>query len=261
MLGYHIVEFDRPVAPGESFELRFTVEYGQPGFVNRGSETRLVENGSFFNNGDFFPTFGYEDGRELKERGDRRKYELPPVPRWPKADDLQARRNNYVSRDADWVDFETTVSTSNDQIAIAPGYLQKDWVEGDRHYFHYKMDSPIFHFYAYLSARYAVKKDRWNDVAIEIYYDPKHEYNVGRMIDGIKKSLDYYTREFGPYQHRQMRILEFPLYAAVRAGLPQYRALLRKHRLHRQDRRRRGHRLRLLRHRPRGGAPVVGPTR
>lgn len=219
-LGYHIVEFDPPIPPGGTFDLHFEVAYGQPGFVNDRADTRLVENGTFFNNGDFFPTFGYQDGRELKERGDRRKYGLPPVARWPKADDLFARRNNYVSNDADWVDFETTVSTSADQIAVAPGYLQKEWTEGGRRYFHYKMDSPIFHFYAYLSARYAVKKDRWNDVAIEIYYDPQHEYNVGRMIDGIKKSLDYYTREFGPYQHRQMRILEFPRYQRFAQAFP-----------------------------------------
>ena len=30
------------------------------------------------------------------------------------------------------------------------------------------------------SARYAVRKDRWNDVAIEIYYQPGHEYNLER---------------------------------------------------------------------------------
>jgi aminopeptidase N len=33
------------------------------------------------------------------------------------------------------------------------------------------------------------------------------------MIGAVKKSLDYYTAEFGPYQHRQVRILEFPRYA------------------------------------------------
>jgi hypothetical protein len=33
------------------------------------------------------------------------------------------------------------------------------------------------------------------------------------MVGAVKKSLDYYTAEFGPYQHRQVRILEFPRYA------------------------------------------------
>jgi aminopeptidase N len=32
------------------------------------------------------------------------------------------------------------------------------------------------------------------------------------MIDAVKKSLEYYTTNFGPYQHRQVRIIEFPGY-------------------------------------------------
>ena len=32
-----------------------------------------------------------------------------------------ARARNYITRDADWIDFDATVSTAPDQIAIAPG--------------------------------------------------------------------------------------------------------------------------------------------
>ncbi len=41
---------------------------------------------------------------------------------------------------------------------------------------------------------------------------PKHAYNVDRMIDATRKSLDYSTTNFSPYQHKQVRILEFPRY-------------------------------------------------
>ena len=37
-----------------------------------------------------------------------------------------------------------------------------------------------------------------------------HDYNVERMIRSIKSSLDYYTANFSPYQHKQVRIIEFP---------------------------------------------------
>jgi ABC-2 type transport system permease protein len=46
---------------------------------------------------------------------------------------LYSKKNNYISSDADWLSFETTVSTWN-QTAIAPGYLQKQWKDG-RNYF------------------------------------------------------------------------------------------------------------------------------
>ena len=50
-------------------------------------------------------------------------------------------------------------------------------------------------------------------MSLEVYYDAKHPYNVDRMIESAKKSLDYYSTHFSPYQFRQLRILEFPNYA------------------------------------------------
>ena len=218
--GYTIYQLDRPLAPGEEMELRFDLTVDNPGFRNNGSDTSIVYNGTFFNNRQYFPSFGYNEGAQLLNRNKRRKYDLPPVHRVAKVDDLFARRNHVIANDSDWIDFETVVSTRADQIAIAPGYLQKEWAEGDRRYFHYKMDSPILHFYAYLSAAYEVKRDRHGDVAIEIYHHPGHDYNLDRMIDSIKKSLDYLEAEFSPYQHRQMRILEFPRYQRFAQSFP-----------------------------------------
>ncbi|MEP2510218.1 MAG: M1 family aminopeptidase, partial [Reichenbachiella sp.] len=45
-----------------------------------------------------------------------------------------------------------------------------------------------------------------------IYYHKGHEYNLARMIKGMKRSLAYYSEHFSPYQYRQMRILESPIY-------------------------------------------------
>ncbi len=218
--GYVIYALERPLAPGEEAEMRFDLTIDNPGFRNNGSDTSIVYNGTFFNNRQYFPSFGYNEGAQLLDRNLRRKYDLAPVHRMAKVDDLFARRNSVIAIDSDWIDFETVVSTHADQIAVAPGYLQKEWTEGDRRYFHYKMDAPILHFYAYLSADYEVVRDRHGDVAIEIYYHPGHEYNLDRMIDSIKKSLDYFEANFSPYQHRQMRILEFPRYQSFAQSFP-----------------------------------------
>src|SRR5699024_4256613 len=89
--------------------------------------------------------------------------------------------------------------------------LQKEWVENGRRYFHYSMgDQKILNFYAYNSGKYEVEKDKWNDINIEIYYSKKHPFNIDRMVSGLKKSFDYFTKEFGPYQFNQVRIIEFP---------------------------------------------------
>jgi aminopeptidase N len=131
-----------------------------------------------------------------------------------KLEDKAAQRNTMFGADADWINFETTVSTSGDQIALAPGYLQKSCKENGRNVFQYKMDRKMMPFFAYLSANWQVKKGDWHGIPIEIYYDRKHAYNVDRMISATQKSLDYYTAQFTPYQHKQVRILEFPNYAS-----------------------------------------------
>jgi ABC-2 type transport system permease protein len=219
-LGYAVYRLARPLAPGEQTTLSYDLAVESRGFRNNGAVTNVVANGTFFNSFDYFPHLGYSRDRELRDPNERRRHGLPPVVRMPKLEDEGARRNNQLSLEADWLTFDTTVSTSPDQVAIAPGYLQKEWTAGGRRYFHYKMDAPILGFWAYLSARYQVKRDRWNDVAIEVYYHPGHDYNVDRMIHGVKKSLDYFTMHFGPYQHRQVRILEFPRYARFAQSFP-----------------------------------------
>ena len=211
-LGYAIYRLKTPLAPGASMAFDFDLEYAPRGFTNEPSGQFLAANGSFFNS-QVLPHFGYQPDVQLTDRGDRRKYGLPPdVPRMPALGDAKARGDNYVSRDADWVDFQTTVSTAPDQTALAPGYLTKTWTAGGRRYFTYVMDRPMLDFYSWLSARYAVKKDNFEGIAIEVYYDPDHPWNIDRMIQAAKDSLAYYQARFTPYQYRQLRILEFPNY-------------------------------------------------
>ncbi|HYS78663.1 MAG TPA: M1 family aminopeptidase, partial [Candidatus Dormibacteraeota bacterium] len=219
-LGYRIYRLDPPLRPGAETQVTYDLAIENRGFVNNGSHNQIVYNGTFFDSFDFFPHVGYVKRVELDDPNERRRRDLPPVQRFPKIGDAAAHADTYLSGEADWVRFATTVSTSPDQIAIAPGYLKREWTENGRRYFRYEMDSPIFDFFAYLSARYAVRRDRWNDVDIEVDYHPDHAYNVDRMIAAVKKSLDYFTTNFGPYQHHQVRIVEFPRYARFAQSFP-----------------------------------------
>jgi ABC-2 type transport system permease protein len=211
--GYTIFRLKQPLAPGASMDFDFVLQYWSRGFRNEPTDTNVVANGTFINNF-VFPHFGYSEDNQLVDRNDRRKYGLGSVPRMAKIDDQAARKNSLFCCDADWVNFETTVSTEADQIALAPGYLEREWSENGRHYFHYKMDKPIQDFFSFQSARYQVKRDKWNDVSVEVYYDAKHPYNVDRMIDSVKKSLAHFSEAYAPFQFKQMRILEFPNYAS-----------------------------------------------
>ena len=207
LYNFDIYKLKQPLQPGDSIQLHFTVKNKPNTFLRKNSPVR--DNGTFMNNMQLFPSFGYSGG-ELQDDKVREKYGLPKNKLRPHPSDSTALGNTYITKDADWIDFEATVSTSEDQIAIAPGYLQKEWIKDGRRYFHYKMDSKILNFYAFNSGKYEVVRDTWNDVKLEIYYQKGHEYNLERMMKGMKASLAYNSENFSPYQHKQARIIEFP---------------------------------------------------
>jgi ABC-2 type transport system permease protein len=211
--GYAILALAQPLAPGDSVELRWELEKPNRGFTNETEYGPVLGNGTFFTS-QLLPTVGYNPDSEIQDEDERKRRGLKPRERVAALGDREARMRNFVSRDADWMGFQATIGTSGDQTAVAPGYLQRTWTAGGRRYFRYRMDAPMLDFYAFLSARYAVRRDAWKGTAIEVYHQPGHEYNLDRMVRSVKASLDYYTAQFGPYQHRQVRILEFPRYAA-----------------------------------------------
>ncbi|OJV54668.1 MAG: hypothetical protein BGO31_06775 [Bacteroidetes bacterium 43-16] len=211
--GVLVYKLNAPLAAGDSIQLNFEFDYKPRGFSNDDISTMVVSNGTFFNSS-IMPSLGYNEQYELGSNAERKKYGLARKESMKALNDTAAYGNTYISNDADWIRFETKVSTSGDQTAIAPGYLEKQWQENGRNYFHYKMDNPILNFYAFQSARYKVKRDKWNDVNLEIYYDKAHEYNVDNMLLAMKKSLEYYSKNFSPYQFRQLRIIEFPAFAS-----------------------------------------------
>jgi len=205
---FDIYHFENKIMPGDTLELAVTVQSNKNTRYRRRSPVR--ENGTFINNFALFPSMGYSTQGELTDDKTRKKYDLPKNDLKAHPSDSTALGDTYISKDSDWINFEATVSTSEDQIAIAPGYLQKEWVENDRRYFHYKMDSKILNFYAFNSGRYEVKKELFNGISLEIYYHKPHTFNLDRMMKGMKASLTYNSENFSPYQFRQARIIEFP---------------------------------------------------
>jgi ABC-2 type transport system permease protein len=71
-----------------------------------------------------------------------------------------------------------------------------------------------------VSARYTVTRDTWNGIELAVYHIPKHATNAPRMIEGMKQSLEYYTTNFGPFPHKQLRIAEFPRYQSFAQSFP-----------------------------------------
>lgn len=193
--------------PGDSLELTFQV-VNEPNSLLR-DYSPISKNGTFFNNM-LFPTLGYNSGNELNDDKTRTKYGLEKKERMASPYDTAALANTYIANDADWISFEAILSTAPDQIAMAPGKLQRTWEENGRQYFHYKMPSKMVNFYGIISAKFEVYEDQYENIPIRIYHHKGHDQNLERMARGAKKALAYCSENFTPYQHEELRILEFP---------------------------------------------------
>ena len=161
-LGFYLYKLPTPLPPHGRIQLDFALQYDNPGFENSQPNTDIVHNGSFVNDR-YLPYIGYAPEIELTDDSTRHSTA------W--------RRCGGCRSSTMWPRASTTASASTptgststprsapapDQIAIAPGYLQKEWVENGRRYFHYKMDAPILDIYSIQSARYAVRRDRWHE--------------------------------------------------------------------------------------------------
>jgi ABC-type transport system involved in multi-copper enzyme maturation permease subunit len=221
----HEFAFEPPLEPGERRKLTFAASRTPRGFKHGNVIPNLLAGGGVFGNGTFVnsqaltPYMGFNDNAILTDRNSRWREGLEPVRRMPDLDDEQAWRDGFRS-DSDWVSFKATVTTAADQIAIAPGYLVDESMEGDRRRFVYEMDAPMQNFFAVLSARYASRIEEHDGVQLAVYYHPAHEWNVERIIQSLRDSISYFSEKYSPYQYRQMRVLEFPGYASFAQSFP-----------------------------------------
>ena len=222
---YSIYALDPPLAPGQTVTLSCNVGHQTRGFRDGNELPELAYNGTFFDS-DYVPYIGYNTGIELDDPRRRREEHLPALEEMAHRGDPAHNINNVFFRgESDWVTYHTVVSTSADQIAVAPGYLQREWQDKGRRYFEYSMGSThILDFFSYISARYQSRKEIYHgpngDVALEVYYDPAHTYDIDDMLASSRAGLDYYQKTFSPYQFNQYRIFEFPRYRTFAQSFP-----------------------------------------
>lgn len=226
--GFHLYHLNTPVFPQQQLELSFEIEDQKRGFTNQFSPGNVVQNGTFVWNS-ILPDIGYNDRIEISRNRTRRQYDLEEKPQDLHRNHHHGIQQNGVSVNADQIEFSATLSTSKDQIAFTSGNLKKQWEKDNRKYFRYELNGKMSSIYSFVSAQYESYTTQWHSplgdsahhpVDITVNYHPTHRYNVELMADAIKASLDYYTAQFGPYQHDLVRIMEFPRYASMAVSFP-----------------------------------------
>ena len=224
---YTIYELSQSLAPGDTLTMSFKQTLQPEGFEADDFNTEVVYNGTFFDNA-ILPGFGYQKKYELQDEDERKDFELAPRLQKAKRDDVREWVNARSGSDSDGVTLEIIISTEAPQTALTSGDLVAKWNAKGRNYFHYKTNQQIIHFYPVVSAKYEIMKESCIPsgntakelVDVEIYYQKGHEYNLRRMMESMKMSLNYYSTHFSPYQYKHLRIVEFPRYRTFAQSLP-----------------------------------------
>lgn len=215
-LGYYIFALQTPLLPGDTTQIEFELEANAQGFAENNPRNEVVANGSYLTNFPFarplyFPAIGYSRWGEIRDNSTRAKYDLPEKQILPALEDSLTRQKSFL----DWATFDCIVSTDKNQTAIATGELIKSWQENSRNFYHYRVDTVMNNAFVILSGKYEVVRVRHQEIAIEIYYDQKHSYNLDRMLAGVKSAFDYCTTNFSPYPYKTLRIVEVPDYGII----------------------------------------------
>ena len=210
--GFFHYRLAQPLAPGARMALAFELSAAPGGLLGIGSETPVSANGSYLTN-EALPRIGYQAAVELLDPRDRRRHGLP------------RRAAPPAAAPAESIAFSALVGTAVDQVAVAPGTLEREWIASERRYFLYRSDGAMPNDYAIAAARYAVRHERWQDVAIDAYFVPGHEANVERLLRGASAALDYGTRQFGPYGQHDLRLVETPRQSGRAQAFPGMLAL------------------------------------
>lgn len=201
--GAYVFEFNEKLQPNDSVAYTFTIEKELKGYEE---DKSIVYDGSYITYRNFEPIIGYASGYEIADRIERKKRGLSERIEEDNSDAHIALEDVKIEK----VQFETIVSTSKDQIAISSGDLIKTWSKNNRNYYHYKSQGKILPMVAYFSGKYQVKKAKYDNIFIEQYYHPNHNFNIDEIERSTQETLAYCQENFGSYNFNHVRIAEIP---------------------------------------------------
>lgn len=206
VLNTYLFKLKTPLQFEQELKMEYSLEVKATDFKINNA---IASNGSYIKAPQFSPYLGYVNQFEINYAYEREARGLP-VRNNPVVNDRHLQIGGKFNFEK--TNFETVISTSNDQVAFSSGELVNQWKSDGRSYFHYKSVDKIDNMTAYFSARYKVERVNHHGVAIELYYHPDHYQNVAEMIKVTKATIDYCTENFGAYPHKYLRIGEMSVF-------------------------------------------------
>ncbi|UZR98317.1 ABC transporter permease/M1 family aminopeptidase [Chondrinema litorale] len=213
VLHQYFFTLERPLLPNQEIQIDFDLEINRNGFARFDSENAVLENGSYIELDKFLPQLGYNESWEIADEIERKNIGLPP-----KEKQLASR---FQDIRYEWIDYEAVISVPDgNQEVISIAELENTWEENGRKYFNYKSSSEMPFMLGFAIADYEKYTEDYLGKAIEVFYQKGQEFNVERLVEATKHSLDSLSSYFTPYPYNHLRIVEIPDYRGAATSYP-----------------------------------------
>ncbi len=201
----------RPLAPGATTSLAYALHIDRGGVHADAPDADVTSNGTFLRATTIVPAFGYQSQREIADPRERAAYGLgersPLLATTDAIDTLVPRVKREGSAPA-WTRVRTTIHTAPDQMAFAPGQLQRHWQADGQHHLQYTQAALSPHAFVIASGRYVVHRARTAFGPLDLWYHPAHGVNVAALETAAQQSVRILTRHFGPLPYGALTIVE-----------------------------------------------------
>lgn len=216
VLRHALYVFDTPLQPHDSLLLTLGGHLRYAGFTNSDPQADLTFNGSFITE-KVIPHIGYDKDRELTSNNYREQSGLPKMPsRIAPVTDTFAAQQRFASTQGGDIRYTFNISTSENQVIVAPGLQSGEWTAGGRRHYSFVSEGVAVYDFRILSAAYAVQRDTLHTgthpVVIAVYYHPGHAYNIKPLLSVAREALGTLDTILGPYPYTTLRIAEKPHY-------------------------------------------------
>lgn len=203
----YVFQLNSPMLPHDKRSLIFELNITHNGFVELDGEHYVTQGGAYIELEDVIPRFGFDERLTIGDEDERAKRGLV-------ANQLQVPNEQDSLVSEDWINFETTVSTSSQHKVATVGKLQKSWVDNDRNFFHFKTDQRVNQQLAYVSAQFDVTLKQHNNVAISIYHHSDHDKDNALILNALSNTMDYFDEHFFPYRSDEFTVVELPYFSS-----------------------------------------------
>ncbi|GAA0363618.1 hypothetical protein GCM10009092_30040 [Bowmanella denitrificans] len=218
-LGQRIFKLAKPLEPGQSLTLDFSLTLMQSGYSALPQHKILTREFSYLRAIPYFPAIGYLPIRELQSTDLRRKYGLPVKAEQSVEQSLAVRDK---SRDGyQWSSMDTQISTPLGYQSFTQGELIRSWQQDNRQYRRFVTNQPVRNIQGFIAAPLALSSRVIQGLTLQVAYQPGHQANVPMTLDAMAQTVEFLSTHINPYNGKTLTLIEKPDLSPTGYALPQ----------------------------------------